>query len=83
MSPTLTNVSHANVPHVVIKQESESTDPELDVFSSQESEEKPTDLSMDVPTDLSTRSANNGICSTDASSPPDQSNHYFTKDEEN
>lgn len=80
MSPTRTTAQQPVVNHISIK--SEPVEMEADRRGS-EYDEKPTDLSMDAPTDLSSNSSRhvNIICSPDTPTLRENSANYFKEEE--
>lgn len=82
MSPTRTSASTSHMlGHIAIK--SEPSDSDADNRRSQEFDEKPTDLSMDGPTDLSSNSTRhvNIICSPDPPTLRDSSVSIFREED--
>lgn len=84
MSPTRTTAQPPPQPsignHVAIKQEPVDIEPER---RSAEYDEKPTDLSMDAPTDLSSNSSRhvNIICSPDTPTLRENGGTFFKEEE--
>lgn len=80
MSPTRTTAPQAIANHVTIKTEPVDAEPER---RGGEYDEKPTDLSMDAPTDLSSNSSRhvNIICSPDTPTLRENGATFFKEEE--
>lgn len=78
MSPTRTTAPQQITSQITIKQEPVEVEPERRDY-----DEKPTDLSMDVPTDLSSNSSRhvNIVCSPDTPTLRENTGTFFKEEE--